>query len=103
MTTNAVLDALIDDLTVDAYDDEEQPSGFHNGAEEALRGGERATIVGTDVEVTAVDCGPDARTGLLARVRRDGEIHEVALADLVFGAGSELGVVVAAYRRWQGR
>jgi hypothetical protein len=29
--------------------------------------------------------------------------HEVALADLDFSPGSELAVVVAAYRRWQGR
>ena len=51
----------------------------------------------------SVDCGPDARTGLTARVLRDGAKHEVALADLTFAPGSELGVVVAAYRRWQGR
>lgn len=30
------LDALIDDLTVDAYDDEEQLAGFLVGADEAL-------------------------------------------------------------------
>jgi hypothetical protein len=36
-------------------------------------------------------------------VRRDGAVHEVGLADLRFPAGSELGLVVAAYRRWQGR
>lgn len=46
-------------------DDEEQLSGFHAGADEALR--RRAgMIVGADVEVGVVDCGPDARTGLLA-------------------------------------
>jgi hypothetical protein len=55
MTTAAELDALIEELTVDAYNDEEQVSGFLVGAEEA------------------------------------------------FVSGSELGVVVAAYRRWQGR
>lgn len=103
MTTIATLDALIDELTVDAYGDEEQLAGFHVGAEEALRRGEHATIVGADVEVVAVDCGPDARTGLLARVRRHGSTHEVALSDLAFEADSELGLVVAAYRRWQGR
>jgi len=53
--------------------------------------------------VLAVDCGPDAQTGLLARVRRGDAVHEVSLADLQFAAGSELGLVVAAYRRWQGR
>src|SRR5829696_380496 len=53
----AELDALTDELPVDAYDDEEQLSGFHAGPEEALRRGEPATIVGAGVEVGAVDCG----------------------------------------------
>ena len=100
MTTIPDLDALIDELTVDAYNDEEQLSGFHVGAEEALRRGEHATIAGV---VVAVDCGPDARIGLLARVSREGAAYDVALADLAFSAGSELGRVVAAYRRWLGR
>ena len=102
-TTQAELDALIDELTVDAYGDEEQLSGFRVGAEEALRRGERARLVGADVEVMAVDCGPDVRTGLLARVHRDGTLYDVALADLTLADDSELGLVVAAYRRWQGR
>jgi hypothetical protein len=103
MTTIADLDALIEELTVDAHDDEEQLSGLQCGAEEALRRGERATIAGADVEIMAIDCGPDVRTGLLASVRRDGVAHDVALSDLVCNAGSELGLVIAAYRRWQGR
>ena len=60
-------------------------------------------IAGVTVAVMSVDCGPDARTGLTARVMRDGTTHEVALTDLTFAADSALGVVVAAYRRWQGR
>ncbi len=103
MTTIAELDALIDELTVDAYNDEEQLTGFHVGAEEALRRGEAASIAGAEVQVARVDCGPDVRTGLTARVKRDGVAYEVALADLVLPRRSELGVVVAAYRRWQGR
>jgi hypothetical protein len=103
VTTAAELDALIDDLTVDADGDEEQISGFLVGAEEALVPGEHATIVGVAVEVARVDCGPDARTGLIAEVRRDGRAYQVSLADLAFPPRSELGRVVAAYRRWQGR
>jgi len=106
MTTAArlsELDALIDDLTVDAHDDEEQLTGFHCGAEEVFQDGESAQLVGVQVQLTAVDQGPDARTGLIARVQRDGATYEVALADLRFAAGSRLGLVVAAYRRWQGR
>lgn len=103
MTTTAALDALIEELTVDAYGDAEQFASFHIGAEEALVRGEPATTAGASVEVLSVASGPDARTGLTALVARDGAKYEVALADLIFGSGSELGVVVAAYRRWQGR
>jgi hypothetical protein len=71
MTTTAQLDALIDELTVDAYGDDEHLTGFLTGAEEALRRGD--------------------------------ETYEVGLADLVFARDSQLGIVVAAYRRWQGR
>jgi hypothetical protein len=103
MTSPGELDALIDELTVDAYGDDEQLAGFLVGAEEALERGESATIAGAVVGVMGVDSGPDGRTGLTARVRRDGVTYEVALADLTFAADSELGIVVAAYRRWQGR
>ncbi len=41
--------------------------------------------------------------GLTARVQRDGQTYDVALADLTFDADSQLGRIVAAYRRWQGR
>lgn len=91
--------AIIDDLAVDA----EQLFGFLVGADEAFVRGERASIVGVDVEILAVDSGPDERSGLLARVRRDGRSYEVTPADLTFPARSALGLVVAAYRRWQGR
>lgn len=103
MTTPGKRDALMEELTVDAYGDEEQLSGFLVGAQEALVPGEPATIVGVEVNVVAVDCGPDVRTGLAARVQRDGATYEVALADLTLAPESALGLVVAAYRRWQGR
>ena len=97
------LDALIDDLTVDAYNDEEQLAGFLVGADAALQRDEPARIAGIAVEVIEVDAGPDARTGLTARVQRDGQTYEVAFADLTFDTDSQLGQIVAAYRRWQGR
>jgi hypothetical protein len=54
-------------------------------------------------QVTPVDAGPDVRSALTARVRREGARYEVAYADLTFTAGSQSGLVAAAYRRWQGR
>lgn len=102
MRTAAELDALIEELTVDAYNDEEQESGFVVAAEEALTSGERARIAGTPVELIGVDLGPDSRTGLRAKVRAGNGRHEVSLADLDLPEASALGDVVAAYRRWLG-
>lgn len=98
----AALDALIDELTVDAYGDEEQLSGFLTGAEAALVVGEIATVAGVEIRIVAVDCGPDARRGLIAVCERDRRRFELSLADIALGEFSELGQVVAAYRRWLG-
>jgi hypothetical protein len=59
MTAAAELDALIEDLTLDAYGEEEQLLGFLVRAQEALRRGEPATLVGVAVKVADVHCGPD--------------------------------------------
>jgi hypothetical protein len=68
----ADLDALIEELTIDAYGDEEQLTGLLTGAEDALRSRELATIVGVSVQVVAVAEGPDVRRGLIAVCEREG-------------------------------
>ena len=98
----ADLDSLIAELTVDAYGDEEQLIGLLTAAEDALNAGETATAVGVPVHITAVTAGPDVRRGLIAVCERGRERHEISLADVTFDAGSELGRVAAAYRRWLG-
>lgn len=98
----AELDTLIEELTVDAYGDEEQLTGFLTGAEEALQAPEAASIVGVPVQVLKIDTGTDARRGLTAICERDGVRHEVSLTDLAFSADSQLGRVAGAYRRWLG-
>lgn len=96
----ADLDALIDELTVDAYHEDEQLTGLLTGAEEALVPPEPATIVGVPVQVIGVTEGPDVRRGLVCN--RDGVRHEVSLADLRFTPDSRLGLIAAAYRHWLG-
>ena len=99
---SADLDALIEDLTLDAYGEEEQLTGFLTGAEDTLKPPEQATIVGVSVQVISVTTGPDLRRGLLAVCEREGARQEVLLADLRFTPDSELGLVASAYRRWLG-
>jgi hypothetical protein len=101
MRSSAQLDVLIEELTIDCYNDEEQETGFQVGAEEALVRGELAQLAGHTLEVLKVVHGLDVRAGLRASVRgHDGVTHEVALSDLVFPNESELGTIVAG--RWLG-
>ncbi len=100
--STADLDALIDELTVDCYNDEEQLTGLLTGAEEALAVGEIATIAGAEIRVMALDCPSDLRRGLTAVCQRDGYRFELSLADIRFGDASELGRIAGAYRRWLG-
>lgn len=76
--------------------------GLLTGVEDAFQPLEPATIVGIPVQVMAVGEGPDARRGLIAVCERDGTRHDVSLVDLRFEPGSQLGLMVAAYRRWLG-
>ena len=99
---HATLDELIEELTVDAYGDEEEFSGFLVGAEDAFVKGETAQVVGVPVRIVGVTAGPDVRSGLIVRCECEGKRFEIALLDLVFEPGSELGMVAAAYCRWLG-
>lgn len=100
--SSSELDALIDELTIDCYNDQEQLTGLLTGAEEALVVGEIATIAGMEIRVVAVDCPTDIRRGLTAVFERDGKRFELSLADLRFADDSELGHVTDAYRHWLG-
>lgn len=98
----AELGALIDEFTIDCYSEDEQFDGLLIGAEEALETAEAATVVGVPVRITSVKAGPDMRSGLIAVCNREGSGYEITLADVTFEPRSQLGRVVAAYRRWLG-
>jgi hypothetical protein len=95
------LDALAEEITVDAYGDAEQISSFECAFEE-LGALPNARVLG---EAVAVDCiwfDGDERRGLIARCRRKDREHSVSLLDLDFPQGSQAARLVAAYRRWLG-
>ena len=100
--SSAELDALIEELTVDCYTEEEQLVGLLTGAEDALAVGEIATVAGAEIRIVAVDCPSDARRGLTAVCEREGQRCELSLADIRFADASQLGRVAAAYRHWLG-
>ena len=98
----ADLEALIEEITVDCYGEEEELTGFLTYLEDALERPVEATVVGVPVIIVGVDCPAGALRGLVARCRRDGADYEVSLLDVALPRGSELARVLAAYRYWAG-
>ncbi len=99
------LDALIKEIIVDAYGEDEQLWSFRQAFEDDGRFPFPATVVGAALDVMAVDYEGDERRGLLALCRREeGETHRVPLLDVVPAGPLSLTTarLVAAYRRWWG-
>lgn len=96
------IDALIDDVTVDAYGAGEQLWSFRQAFDDTARFPFRATVVGAEVTVTGVDFDGDERRGLVALCQRAGESYTVSLIDIT-PAGPlplETSQLIDAYRRW---
>lgn len=75
---------LIDEITVDAYDTDEQLSGFLQVFQDEIVTPASATVRGMAVEVIGFDQEGDERRGLVARCRHRGAAGTVALADVHF-------------------
>jgi hypothetical protein len=102
MSTEDELDALIEQITVDAYGDEGYWA-FLQAFTDEVRFPLDATIVGAAVVVTGLDFDGDERRGLVAVVRRDEASATVSLLDLEIAATAPTArQLVAAYRRWLG-
>jgi hypothetical protein len=94
------LDSLIEDITVDAYDEDEQLMGFENAFDEAnfpCPG----TVVGEDIEVLSVTTANNRRE-LIATCQRNGKRYEIALLDIDIHADPTTTRLLNAYRRWTG-
>jgi len=77
------LDALIEEITVDAYGDEGSDA-FACQFADAIGLPLSGLVIGEKVEVIDVFFEGDARRGLSARCRRTRQTHVVALLDLSF-------------------
>ena len=94
------LDSLIEEITVDCYNEDEQLAAFENAFYDAnfpCPG----TVIGEDVEVLSVSMS-NRRQELIATCQRDERRHELALLDVTLQADPTTLRLLAAYRRWVG-
>ncbi len=96
------LDALIEEITVDCYNEDEELSGFLTYLDDALEQPVEATMMGVPVTLVGVDCLDGPLRGLVAHCRRDGADNQVSLLDVAVPEGTEVSRVLAAYRHWAG-
>jgi hypothetical protein len=99
------LEALLEEATVDCYDEEEEFVGVLITVDENVAWPLPAQLAGTGVEVLGLDENASStRRGIVARIRRGGKEHKAALADLTFGDVDETsGEWLAMFRWWAAR
>ena len=101
--SNGELDALMDEIIVDAYGDDEQLWAFRQGLEDELALPKEAFVIGEAVTVLTIDYDGNERRGLTARCRREDDTeYQVAACDLFFPRGTMAARSIAAYRTWLG-
>ena len=99
VATSAQLDELIEEATVDCYDEEEQASGFFAVIDDNLALPFTTRILGVDASVAAVEMDDDGR--IKAVCERSGEQQRIDLIDLPLPSPPPSGAEwIAAYRRW---
>jgi hypothetical protein len=96
------LNNLVDEITVDAYTDDEQLSAFRQAFEDEVTLPAGASLIGEPVTVLEIEYDGNERRGLTARCRRHGSVYTVAAQDLSFPDGSNASRFIAAYRLWLG-
>ncbi len=95
------LDALVEEAIVDAYDEDEQRSGFRVMIEDNLNLPFLTTVLGVEVTVTGIVDAPG--TGIAALCRKGAIEQRIGVLDLPLpsppAAGAEW---IEAYRHWAG-
>jgi hypothetical protein len=99
--SGAELDALIEEATVDTYDEIEAVNGFLAALDEHLTVPFTTTVLGVEVTVAAIELTNDIR--VVARCVREEFRQDIGLAELPLPDPPPDGVQwVEAYRRWAG-
>jgi hypothetical protein len=96
--SNAELDKLIEQITVDCYGEDEELTAFEVAFEQAgfpCPG----SVVGEDVEVLSVRTVAN-RHELIATCQRGGRRYDIALLDVHLNADPATSNLLSGYRRW---
>jgi hypothetical protein len=95
-----LLDAMIEEATVDAYNDEEQITGLFTMLEEHLALPFDTEVLGITVTVTKIDL--TVGNEIVAICRRDAHKQTISILDLPLPAPRPDGTEwIDAYRRWR--
>jgi hypothetical protein len=97
--TTQALDALIEEVTVDAYNESEQLTAFETAFDEVANFPCPGTLIGEEVEVLSL-IADDGRGELLATCRRAGRRYKVALQEIDLRSDPTTLRLFAAYKRW---
>jgi hypothetical protein len=99
IATPRELDKLIEEATVDCYNEEEQASGLFTAIDENLALPFATQVLGVEVAVVAVEMDDD--NSLKAVCERGGNRQRISLTDLLLPSSQPSGAEwIAAYRRW---
>jgi hypothetical protein len=98
---NATLEAMVEEATVDAYNDDEQLTGLFTMIQEHLVVPFTTTVLGVEVTVQKVDLTADS---IIAVCARGGQRQRIDLLDLPLPTTLPDGAAwIDAYRHWAGR
>jgi hypothetical protein len=101
MTTADALDRVIETITVDCYNEDEEYTAFLTVIEDEVALPAPASLLGTPVTVVQLDYADPAR-GLVAVCRGPDGTGEVAFGDVAFPADTLAAWLHAAYRHHLG-
>ena len=98
------LEELLEEATVDCYDEEEQFSGVLCTLDDNLTFPLQVTVLGEIVEVVGLDESRSGlRHGIIAKVRKHQQEYRVALSELEFTEPDPVSAEwLAMYRYWLG-
>jgi hypothetical protein len=100
-TSKVRLDAMVEEATVDCYNEDEQVTGLFTMIEDNLALPFQTTVLGMAVSVVSVDLSDSGQ--IVAMCSRDELRQAIPILDLPMPVPSPAGAEwIEAYRRWTG-